>query len=282
MSDIHICEVGPRDGLQNESRRLTVADKLKFISLLKEAGLPEIEVGAFVSPKWVPQMADSAQVMEALRGQKQPIYTVLVPNVKGLERALEAGAKKIAVFAAASETFSQKNINCSVQESIERFKDVISEAQKNKLSVRGYVSTVLVCPYEGDIKPQAVLSVVDQLADLGIQDISLGDTIGKGTKEQVKVLLDLLLKNHSKEILAMHFHDTYKKAIENVETSLDFGISRYDSSAGGIGGCPYAPGAQGNVSTQALVDLFQKRGLSTGVDSQKLKIADQFIQGLLS
>lgn len=274
---IKIIEVGPRDGLQNEKKIVSLADKIQFIKLLSEAGFEEIEAGAFVSPKWVPQMADSQAVFESLDLQSGITYTALVPNEKGMSAALQAGVKKVAVFTAASETFNQKNINASILESIQRFEPVVEMARANHVEVRGYVSTAFVCPYEGDIQASAVADVVQKLFDLGIHDISLGDTIGKATREQVRALLSFLIKKHASHIFSMHFHDTYGRAIQNVEESLKFGIACFDSSAGGLGGCPYAPGAKGNVSTNALVSFFDEKKIAHGIDLKKLEAACEFI-----
>lgn len=280
--DVTLIEVGPRDGLQNEKKTIAFRDKIKFIELLSRAGFCEIEAGAFVSTKRVPQMADTEKLFEHLKGQKtRTVYSALVPNMKGMEAALRLGVKKIAVFTAASETFNQKNIHCSIDESIERFKPVVCEANKHGITVRGYVSTAFGCPYEGDIRPQAVTAVTEKLVDLGIQDISIGDTIGSATSEKVCVLLKALLARWPKEYFAMHFHDTYGRALENVAESLRFGITRYDSSAAGIGGCPFAPGARGNVSTNDLVAFLEGNGHRTGIDRERLKEASVFIRAVL-
>lgn len=282
MKKIKIIEVGPRDGLQNEKQSISVEDKIKFIKLLTEAGFQEIECGAFVSSKWVPQMADSDKIFENLKeSSSKTTYSALVPNMKGMEAALKVGVKKIAVFTAASETFNQKNINCSIEESIERFKPVVAEARKNHIAVRGYVSTAFICPYEGEIKPESVLPVVQELLDHDIKDISIGDTIGKATPKMVHDLIEELIKICPKEYIAMHFHDTYQKALDNVAESLKFDITNFDSSAAGIGGCPYAPGAKGNISTNDLVSFLEKKGIQTGVDQAKLEEATIFIRKVL-
>lgn len=278
---VKIIEVGPRDGLQNEKKIVPVADKIQFIKLLSEAGFQEIEAGAFVSPKWVPQMVDSRAVFESLDLQSGITYTALVPNEKGMATALEAGVKKIAVFTAASETFNQKNINASIAESIQRFEPVVKMARVNHVEVRGYVSTAFVCPYEGDIQVSAVADVVQKLFDLGIHDISLGDTIGKATSEQVQNLLTLLLKKYPVGVFAMHFHDTFGRALQNIGESLKFDISCFDSSAGGLGGCPYAPGAKGNVSTNSLVKFFDQKKITHGINLKKLETACEFIGKIL-
>lgn len=243
---IKIVEVGPRDGLQNLAAKLRFKDKIRFVELLSAAGLQEIEAGAFVSPQSVPQMADSDRVLEYFKDKKNAaVYSALVPNMQGFARALACGVKKIAVFTAASETFNDKNIHCSIVESLERFKPVVREAKKLRMVVRAYVSTAFVCPYEGTISPHQVLPVVKKLFDLGIDDISLGDTIGSATAAMVSQLMDLLLSEFPSRIFAMHFHDTYGAALKNVARSLTYAIKAFDSSTGGIGGCPYAPRGKG-------------------------------------
>jgi hydroxymethylglutaryl-CoA lyase len=280
---VSIIEVGPRDGLQNEKQPIALADKLQFIELLTAAGIPEIEAGSFVSPKWVPQMADSEAVFEHLRSSKtNTTYSALVPNEQGMSAAIRCGVKKIAVFTAASESFNRKNINCGIDESITRFLPVLKLAQANGMSVRGYVSTAFVCPYEGAIQPSAVTAIVDRLIDLGINDISIGDTIGRATPVTVAGLLEALLRKHSQSLFAMHFHDTYGTALANVSESLRFGITHYDSSSAGLGGCPYAPGASGNVATDDLVWFLESMGIATGIDSAKLRAAGLFIQSRLN
>ena len=254
---IRIVEVGPRDGLQNEKATLPTATKVAFIDALSEAGLDEIEASAFVSPKWIPQLADAEQVFAQIVRRPGVVYSALVPNEQGLERALRAKADKVAVFTAASETFNLKNINASIAGSIERFKPVVAGAKTAGLPVRGYVSTAFVCPYEGPIKPEQVLPVVEALAELGIEDISIGDTIGKATPADVDALLDQLLPRIPAEQLALHFHDTYGHAVENVIAGYKRGIEAFDASAGGLGGCPYAPGAAGNVATEAVVKALR-------------------------
>lgn len=283
-SRVHIVEVGPRDGLQNEKGIIALSDKVEFIRRLAGCGLTEIEAGAFVSPKWVPQMADSERVFEALRdGHPDVTYSALVPNEKGMEAALKAGVKKIAVFTAASETFNNKNINCGVMESIERFKPVLRMAEEGGVTVRGYVSTAFVCPFEGEIPVVQAADIVCRLSDLGITDISIGDTIGKATPLMVRSLLEFLVARAGilETDLAMHFHDTFGNALANIDESLVHGIARYDSSAAGIGGCPYAPGASGNVSTNALVRHLHEKGIATGVDIAALDAAAEFIRGVL-
>lgn len=262
MTPIRIVEVGPRDGLQNEQEIVPTDVKIAFIEALSQTGLREIEAGAFVSPKWIPQLADSDEVFAQLRRVPGVVYSALVPNEKGFERAQGAGAEKIAVFTAASETFNKKNINATIAESIERFEPVLERAIEAKLAVRGYISTAFWCPYEGKIAPTPVVDVAKRLLDLGVHELSIGDTIGKASPDEVKALLDLLLPVAGASRVAMHFHDTYGRAIENCRASYALGIRTFDSSAGGIGGCPYAPGASGNVSTQALVDAFPDSGVN--------------------
>jgi hydroxymethylglutaryl-CoA lyase len=250
---VHIIEVGPRDGLQTIQETIPTEAKIAFVNALSEAGLEEIEVSSFVSPKWVPQLADAAEVFARIRRVPGVVYSALVPNEQGLQRALAAQVDRIAVFTAASETFNQKNIAATIAESIERFRPVVAQST---VPVRGYVSTAFYCPYEGKIPPSQVIPVVTQLLELGVHEISIGDTIGKATAEDVASLLDALLEVVQPERVAMHFHDTYGKAVTNARVAYDMGIRRFDSSAGGIGGCPFAPGAPGNVSTQALLREF--------------------------
>ncbi len=274
---VKIVEVGPRDGLQNETTLVPAAIKIEFINRLAQTGLFVIEAGAFVSPKWIPQMADSDKVLQGIEHKSTINYPVLVPNLKGFEAAVAAGAKEIAIFAAASETFSQKNINCSIAESMERFKEVMAAAIKNNISVRGYVSCVLGCPYEGEIKPQAVAKVAQQLLALGCYEISLGDTIGVGTPERAKQLIDIVSQKIPKEQLAVHFHDTYGQALANIYAVLEQGISIVDSSVAGLGGCPYAKGASGNVATEDLLYMLNGLKIKTGVDLDKLISVGYFI-----
>lgn len=274
---VKIVEVGPRDGLQNETKNLSATIKIDFINRLSATGLPVIEVGSFVSPKWVPQMADSDQVLTGINKKAGVNYPVLVPNLKGFEAALAAGAKEIAVFAAASETFSQKNINCSIAESINRFQEVIAAAKKNNIDVRGYVSCVLGCPYEGDIKPNAVALVAEQLFALGCYEISLGDTIGVGTPGKAQELIEVVTQRVPREYLAVHFHDTYGQALANIFAVLERGIAVVDSSVAGLGGCPYAKGASGNVATEDVIYMLNGLGINTGVDLDKVIATGQFI-----
>jgi hydroxymethylglutaryl-CoA lyase len=266
---IRLVEVGPRDGLQNEQETIPTDVKVAFIDALSRTGLREIEAGAFVSPKWIPQLADSDEVFGRIRRAPGVVYSALVPNEKGFERARAAGVEKIAVFTAASESFNKKNINASIAESIARFEPVLRGAKTAKLTVRGYVSTAFWCPYEGRIRPEAVVDVCRKLFDLGVDELSIGDTIGKATPDETRALLEALLPVAGAGRIAMHFHDTYGRAVANCRASHDLGIRTFDSSAGGIGGCPYAPGASGNVATEALVEAFP----DTGIDRAALAAA---------
>jgi hydroxymethylglutaryl-CoA lyase len=251
--------------------------KVAFIDMLSDSGLRTIEAGAFVSPKWVPQMADTGDVFAAITKKSGVSYPVLVPNAKGMESAVAAGAREIAVFAAASESFSQKNINCSVAESIERFRPVIDEAKKHGIAVRGYVSCVLGCPYEGEIAPAAVGRVAKELFGLGCYEISLGDTIGTGTPVKTRVLLQAVKKDIPVQHIAAHFHDTYGQALANLLVALEEGVSVIDSAAAGLGGCPYAKGASGNVSTEDVLYMLHGMGIDTGVNIEKIVAAGRFI-----
>ena len=278
---VRITEVGPRDGLQNEPKPVPTDLKVAFVDALSEAGNEEIEVSAFVSPEWVPQLADAEEVFARIRRHPSTVYSALVPNERGLERALLARAGKIAVFTAASETFNRKNVNASIQESIERFKPVVEGARGAALPVRGYVSTAFWCPYEGKIKPQAVVDVVRRLMDLGVDEISLGDTIGKAVPAEVMALLDLLLDHIDQDRIVMHFHDTYGTAIANVFASYERGISAFDSSAGGVGGCPFAPGAAGNVATEDVIWALTRAGASLSPDLDRVRAASDILASAL-
>ena len=278
---VKIVEVGPRDGLQNESGIVPVAVKVELIERLSAAGLTVIEAGSFVSPKWVPQMADTGEVLTKLQRQPGVSYPVLVPNMRGFEAARAAGAKEIAVFTAASETFTRKNINSSIAESLERYAPVIAAAQSADIPVRGYISCALTCPYEGDIAPNAVAQVAEQLLRLGCYEISAGDTIGAGTPLRVQDMLEAVLKRVPVEQIGVHFHDTYGQALANVLAALQMGISVIDSSVAGLGGCPYAPGAAGNLATEDLVYMLDGLDLECGVDLEKLLAAGQFIAAQL-
>ena len=281
MSDqVRIIEMGPRDGLQNEKTQIGVTDRIAFVKALLGAGLPTIEVGAFVSPKAIPQMANSDQVLRGV-SQLPGEFHVLVPNEKGYEASQAAGAKVVAVFASASEGFSRANINCSVAESIERFKPVLARAKSDDVKVRGYVSCVLGCPFDGEVKPQAVVDVARTLWDLGCYEISLGDTIGVGTPLKARQLLRAVGGDVPVNHLAMHFHDTYGQALANLYAGMEEGVRVIDSAAGGLGGCPYAPGATGNVATEDVVYMLEGMGISTGVDMAKLLAATNDVSRLL-
>lgn len=274
---VRIVEVGPRDGLQNESAQLAVETKIAFIDMLSDAGLHSIEAGAFVSPKWVPQMADSDKVLAGIRKKPGVSYAVLVPNEKGMAAALAAGAREVAVFAAASESFSRKNINCSIDESLARFVPVMEKARAAGVSVRGYVSCVLGCPYEGEIAPDAVACVAKALHEMGCHEISLGDTIGTGTPVKTRAMLRAVQAVVPTPQLAVHFHDTYGQALANILVALEERIAVIDSAAGGLGGCPYAKGASGNVATEDVLYMLDGMGIATGVDLGKVAAAGRFI-----
>jgi hydroxymethylglutaryl-CoA lyase len=274
---VKMVEVGPRDGLQNESKPLPAPVKIRLIEMLADAGLTAIEAGSFVSPKWVPQMADTAEVLAGLERRPGVTYPVLVPNMKGFEAAAAAKVTEIAIFGAASETFSQKNINCSIAESLERFVPVTAAARKHGMRVRGYVSCVLGCPYEGEIAPTAVADVSQKLFALGCYEISLGDTIGVGTPAKAQAMIDAVAGRIPREKLAVHFHDTYGQALANILACLELGIAVVDSSVAGLGGCPYAKGASGNVASEDVRYMLGGLGIETGVDLDKLAAAGRFI-----
>ena len=278
---VRIVEVGPRDGLQNESQPVAAASRVELIDHLAAAGLGHIEAGSFVSPKWVPQMAHSDAVFAGITRVEGVVYSALTPNLKGFELAAAAGVDEVAVFAAASESFSQKNINCSIAESLQRFEPVVAAAQQVGIRVRGYVSCVVGCPYEGDIRPIAVASVTQALLDQGCYEVSLGDTIGVGTAGSFTLLLETLLADISHQRLALHCHDTYGQALANILVGLQHGISVVDSSISGLGGCPYARGASGNVATEDVVYLLQGMGIDTGVDLDALTAAGAYISNVL-
>jgi hydroxymethylglutaryl-CoA lyase len=282
MSDrVHIVEVGPRDGLQNEKTPVGVEERVVFIETLLAAGLDTVEVGAFVSPKAIPQMVGSDEVLRRVSQHANGEFHVLVPNEKGYEAARAAGARVIAVFASASEGFSRANINCSVAESIERFKPVVARAKSDGIKVRGYVSCVLGCPYDGEIKPQAVVDVAKVLWDLGCYEISLGDTIGVGTPRKAREMLRAVAGHVPMANLAMHFHDTYGQALANLYAGMEEGARVVDSAAGGLGGCPYAPGATGNVATEDVIYMLEGMGIATGVDMARLLDATNEISRLI-
>ncbi|HUY95974.1 MAG TPA: hydroxymethylglutaryl-CoA lyase [Terracidiphilus sp.] len=274
---VRIVEVGPRDGLQNEKQTVATEAKVALIGMLADAGLKTIEATAFVSPKWVPQMADQAEVMRALPRREGVSYSVLVPNLKGFEAALAAGATEVAVFAAASETFSQKNINCTIAESLDRFAPVFAAAHAAAVRVRGYVSCVLGCPYEGAVDPGRVADVAGKLFAAGCYEISLGDTIGVGTPNRTKEVLAVVSQRVPVASLAGHFHDTYGQALANIYAAMEVGVRVFDSSVSGLGGCPYAPGAAGNVATEDLVYMLNGMGVETGVDLDRLIAAGAFV-----
>lgn len=278
---VRLVEVGPRDGLQNESQPISVADKVRLVDDLTAAGLRYIEVGSFVSPKWVPQMAGSAEVFAQIQRKPGVTYGALAPNLRGFEDALAAGVREIAVFAAASESFSQRNINCSISESLERFVPIMEQASEHGVSVRGYVSCVLGCPYEGQVKPEQVAVVARELHLMGCYEVSLGDTIGTGTPGATRKMFDVVAAHVPRAQLAGHFHDTYGQAVANIYASLLEGIAVFDSSIAGLGGCPYAKGASGNVSTEDVLYMLQGLGIETGIDMQLLIAAGQRISAVL-
>jgi isopropylmalate/homocitrate/citramalate synthase len=278
---VKIVEVGPRDGLQNEPQPVSLEDKAELIRLLAVSGLRVIEAGAFVSPKWVPQMAGSADLLALLPKRPGLRYPVLVPNMKGFEAAKAAGAEEIAIFGAASESFSQRNINCSIAESLERFAPVAEAARAEGIAVRGYLSCVLGCPYEGEVALAKVAEVAERLWSLGCYEISLGDTIGVGTPARAQAMLAAVSERVPLERLGVHFHDTYGQALANVLACLEAGVATVDSSVAGLGGCPYAKGASGNLATEDLVYMLQGLGIETGVDLEKLAAAGRFISDRL-
>jgi isopropylmalate/homocitrate/citramalate synthase len=274
---VRIVEVGPRDGLQNEAQIVPTGTKIEFIKKLAASGLKTIEATAFVSPKWVPQMADHGEVMRALPHDEGITYPVLVPNMRGYEDAIAAGATEVAVFAAASETFSQRNINCTITESLERFAPIFAAARGAHVGVRGYVSCALGCPYEGGVSPRKVAEVAAALFEGGCYEISLGDTIGVGTPNRTTELIDTVAERVPIYRLAGHFHDTYGQALANILAALIAGVRVFDASVSGLGGCPYAPGAAGNVATEDLVYMLNGMGIETGVDMDRLIAAGSFI-----
>ncbi|ACO81046.1 hydroxymethylglutaryl-CoA lyase [Azotobacter vinelandii CA] len=278
---VRLVEVGPRDGLQNEKRPLGLADKVRLVDDLSAAGLEYIEAGSFVSPKWVPQMADSAEVFAGIRRKPGVVYAALTPNLKGFEAALEAGVEEVAVFAAASESFSQKNIDCSIAESLARFVPVLDAARAHGVRVRGYVSCVLGCPYEGEVAPRQVADVARELFAMGCHEISLGDTIGTGTAGKARALFEVVARYIPRERLAGHFHDTYGQALANVYASLLEGIAVFDAAVAGLGGCPYARGASGNLASEDLLYLLNGLGIHTGIDLDRLIAAGERICAVL-
>ena len=278
---VRLVEVGPRDGLQNEKQPISVADKVRLVDDLSAAGLGYIEVGSFVSPKWVPQMAGSAEVFAQIQQLPGITYAALTPNMKGFEAALAAGVREVAVFAAASEAFSQKNINCSISQSLERFVPLLEAAKAHNVRVRGYVSCVLGCPYEGEVRAEQVASVAKELYAMGCYEVSLGDTIGTGTPGKTRHLFNVVGRDIPRHLLAGHFHDTYGQALANIYASLLEGINVFDSSVAGLGGCPYAKGASGNVSTEDVLYLLNGLGIESGIDMDRLIEAGKRICAVL-
>ena len=278
-----INEVGPRDGLQNEDQTITLENKIKLVNLLVKSGLKSIEVGSFVSPKWVPQMADSLELIHALElhNNNEVTFSALVPNLKGLASAVKSRIRRIAIFASASETFSKKNINCSIEESLDRFTEVVLEAQQYNLQIRGYVSCAFGCPYEGEISTNNVVSVSEKLLQLGCYEVAISDTNGVGTPEQTKLIIEELSESLPIDKIAMHMHDTRGRAIENIQIALSYGISSIDASVAGLGGCPYAPGSSGNVATEDVVNLLNDLGIEHGINLQKLISTGNLISKIL-
>ena len=278
---VRLVEVGPRDGLQNEKQPISVADKVRLVDDLSAAGLSYIEVGSFVSPKWVPQMAGSAEVFAAIQQKPGVTYAALAPNLKGFEGALAAGVKEVAVFAAASEGFSQKNINCSIAESLQRFEPIMAAAREHGVQVRGYISCVLGCPIDGDVAPEQVAAIARELLDSGCYEVSLGDTIGVGTAGDTRRLIEVVGRDIDRSLLAGHFHDTYGQALANIHASLLEGVAVFDSSVAGLGGCPYAKGATGNVATEDVVYMLERGGFETGLDLSKLIETAKWLETVL-
>ncbi len=278
---VRLVEVGPRDGLQAESRTIALAAKLQLIDDLADAGHTYIEAGSFVNPKWVPQMADSEQVFAGMKRRAGVRYCALTPNLRGFERALASGADEVAIFAAASETFSHKNINCSIEESLRRYRELMGAALQHNIPVRGYVSCVLGCPYEGEVAPQAVAEATNRLLEMGCYEVSLGDTIGVGSAGSMERLLRVLLARFKPDELAVHCHDTYGQALSNILVALQHGIHTVDASVAGLGGCPYAPGASGNVATEDVVYMLHGMGIETGLSLDKLVAAGSRISATL-
>lgn len=278
---VKIVEVGPRDGLQNETAFVPVDAKIAFVDALSASGVGEIEVSGFVSPHWVPQLADAEEVFRKIARKDGVVYSALVPNERGLDRAVASRVDKVSVFTAASETFNRKNINTSTEGSIRRFQPVVRGAQDAGLAVRGYVSTAFWCAFEGKIPPETVIGVVERLVDIGVDEVSISDTIGKASPDEVRTLLDRLLRIIPSDRMAMHFHDTYGRGVENALTSWSYGIRIFDASVGGLGGCPFAPGATGNVATEALVEALANKGAVVGVDLEKLSHARRLLDPFL-
>jgi len=281
-SRVEIVEMSPRDGLQNEARFVATSEKIRLVDMLSDCGFERIEVTSFVSPKWVPQLADAAKVMAGIVRRPGTRYVALTPNMKGFEAALAADASEIAIFASASEAFSQRNINCSIAESIERFRPVAEASRTAGIPMRGYVSCVVECPYEGAVAPHAAAMVAAQLRRLGCFEISLGDTIGRGRPEAVDHMLARVLEDVPASMLAGHFHDTSSRALENIDVAMQRGLAVFDASIGGLGGCPYAPGAKGNVDTLAVARHLQNKGIETGLAIDRLEDVARFARGLRS
>ena len=279
---VTIFEMGPRDGLQNEPRQIDTADKIRLVDLLSACGFSKIEVTSFVSPKWIPQMADAARVLAGITRGVGVSYAALTPNMRGFDGALAAQADEIAIFGSASESFSHRNINCSIAESLKRFEPVVAAAQAAGIPVRGYVSCVTDCPYDGPTPPEAVARVTEALIALGCYEVSLGDTIGAGTPDTIAQMLEAVLTSVPAPRLAGHYHDTHGRALENIAVSLQHGLRTFDSSVAGLGGCPYAPGAAGNVATEAVVDMLHAQGFDTGIDCEQLALAAVFAKSLRS
>ncbi|UCV15205.1 hydroxymethylglutaryl-CoA lyase [Quatrionicoccus australiensis] len=279
---VKIVEVGPRDGLQNEKQVVPTEIKIELIERLAEAGLPVIEATSFVSPKWVPQMGDNTAVMQGIRRRPGTVYPVLTPNLQGFDAAVQAGATEVAIFGAASESFSRKNINCSISESLKRFEPIVSAASALEIRVRGYVSCVVGCPYEGDIAPEQAASVARTLFDMGCYEVSLGDTIGVGNPASVSRMIEACARKIPVEHLAGHYHDTYGMAIANIYASLQLGMATFDSSLAGLGGCPYAKGASGNVATEDVVYLLSSLGIETGINLATLAAVGDWISSTIN
>jgi len=279
---VQIFEVGPRDGLQNEKAKIKPEPKVKLVNMLSEAGFSKIEVTSFVSPKWVPQMKDAPVVMGGIERHPGVTYAALTPNKMGYQFAQKAQADEVAIFAAASETFSQHNINCSIAESLERFIPILELAKQDGKPVRGYISCVAGCPYEGEVSPAAVAEVTEKLLAMGCYEVSLGDTIGSGTTENITKMLEATLAIAPAEKLAGHYHDTGHNALDNIAVSLDMGVRTFDSAIGGLGGCPYAPGAKGNVSTAKVVNMLHDKGFTTGIDASALEAIEIFVAEMLT
>lgn len=279
---IQIVEVGPRDGLQNEKMWVNTETKIDLIEKLADSGLTKIEAASFVSPKQIPQMKDAFQVLSGLKKRPGVFYPVLTPNLKGFQMALEAGATEVAVFGTASETFSQKNINCSISQSVERFRPVLEAAQKKSVRVRGYISCVMGCPYQGEVPVNDVVNLAVQMREMGCYEISLGDTIGIGTPLQAKIMVEAVAEKVSVSNLALHFHDTRGQALANIYACLKLGVSVIDASVSGLGGCPHVPGANGNVATEDVVYMLHGMGIETGVDLEKLIETGRFISDVFN